>query len=104
MPKPHPLYVLEKLGEAVYELATGAGRIQERLYQAAIFIHRIRPEDFVDEEMRRVFAEIEDDLTFDEPRESEGRLIGTLRKTSDVDACAIAARIFDLYLRLRRQI
>jgi hypothetical protein len=80
MPKPDPLYVLEKLGEAVYELATGAGRIQERLYQAAIFIHRIRPEDFVDEEMRRVFTEIKNDLTFDEPQGSEGRLIGTLRK------------------------
>jgi len=104
MPKPHPLYVLEKLGVAVYELATGAGRIQERLYQAAIFIHRIRPEDFVDEEMRRAFTEIKNDLTFDEPQGSQGRLIGTLRKTSDVDACAIAARILDLYLRLRRQI
>jgi len=104
MPKPDPLYALEKLGQAVYELATGAGRIQERLYEAAIYTHRIRPENFVDEDMRRVFAGIKDDLTFDESKGAEGRLIGTLRKTSDADACGIAARIFDLYVRLRRQV
>jgi hypothetical protein len=39
-------YPLEKLAEAVYALATGAGRVQERLGNAAIHLVRVRPRTF----------------------------------------------------------
>ena len=38
-------YALEKLTAAVDALATGAGRVQERLGHAAIHLVRVRPED-----------------------------------------------------------
>jgi hypothetical protein len=42
-PMAKPLYALEKLAEAVDALATGAGRVQERLGQAAICLLSVRP-------------------------------------------------------------
>jgi hypothetical protein len=41
-----PVYAFGLLGEAVYELATGRGRINERLLDAFTRIHRARPDDF----------------------------------------------------------
>jgi hypothetical protein len=100
MSQPDPLYAFEKLSEAVHELVTGAGRVQERLRAAAIYLIRIRSEDIPDEELRRTFVGIKDDLTFDEPKGTEGRIAATLQKTNDEDASAIALRIFDLYRAL----
>jgi hypothetical protein len=102
MPKPDPLYALEKLSEAVYELATGAGRVQERLVEAAIYLIRIRPGDIADEDLRRLLVAIKDDLSFDEPKGKEGRIAATLQKTDDADASEIARRILELYDRLGR--
>jgi len=45
-------YALEKLTAAVDALATGAGRVQERLGHAAIHLVRVRPEDIPDENLR----------------------------------------------------
>jgi hypothetical protein len=41
-----PVYAYGLLGEAVYELATGRGRINERLLDAFMHIHRASPDDF----------------------------------------------------------
>src|ERR1017187_9232952 len=82
MSQPDPLYAFEKLNEAVYELATGAGRVQERLVEAAIYIIRIRPVDIPDEDLRRMFVAIKDDLSFDEPKGKEGRIATTLQETA----------------------
>jgi hypothetical protein len=100
MAKPDPHYALEKLGEAVYDLATGTGPVQERLCEAFVYLHRIRPEDIPDPELRRILGGIKDDLTFDVPKSKEGRLVPTLLNTSNKDASAIAARILDLYQRM----
>jgi hypothetical protein len=101
----HPdklLYTREKLGNAVYELVTQPGRVQERLYHAALaFAHQIDSEYLPDEEMRRTFIGIKDDLRFDEPIGAEGRILGTLQKTNDENASAIASRILNLYLDVR---
>jgi hypothetical protein len=101
----HPdklLYTREKLGEAVRELVTQPGRVQERLYHADLaFAHQIDPEYFPDEGLRRTFIGIKDDLRFDEPIGAEGRILGTLGKTNDEDASAIAYRIWNLYLDVR---
>jgi hypothetical protein len=100
MAKPDHLYALEKLGEAVYDLATGTGPVQERLCEAAVYLHRIRPEDIPDAELRSVLVGIKDDLTFDVPKGKEGGPVAALLKTSNKDASAIAGRILDLYQRM----
>ena len=41
-------YALEKLRQAVGALATGSGRVQERLADAAVFLIRVRREDIAD--------------------------------------------------------
>ena len=69
MEKPDPLYALEKLGEAVYDLATGTGPVQERLCEAFVYLHRIQPEDIPDPELRRVLVGIKDDLSSDVRKE-----------------------------------
>ena len=57
-------YALEKLADALYALATGSGRVQERLGDAAIFLIRVRPEDISDENLRRIFIGVMDDLSY----------------------------------------
>ena len=100
MPKPDPHFALEKLGEAVYDLATGTGPVQERLCEAFVYLHRIRPEDIPYPELRRVLVGIKDDLTSDMPKGKEVGLGATLLNMSNEDASAIAGRILDLYKRM----
>jgi hypothetical protein len=91
-------YALEKLTDAVDALATGAGRVQERLGHAAIHLVRVRPEDIPDENLRRVFAGVMDDLSYAQAQgDDEGNIRATMRLTDDEDARAIARRIVDLY-------
>jgi hypothetical protein len=87
-------YALEKLTDAVDALATGAGRVQERLGHAAIHLVRVRPEDIPDENLRRVFAGVMDDLSYAQAQgDDEGNIRATMRLTDDEDARAIARRI-----------
>jgi hypothetical protein len=102
MAKPDSLYAFEKLSEAVHELTIGAGRVQERLGEAAIYLIQIRPADILDEELRRIFVGIKDDLTFDKPKGKEGRIAATLQNTDDADATEIARRILEIRDRLGR--
>ena len=92
MSQPDPLYAFEKLSETVYELATCAGRVQERLVEAAIYLIRIRPVDIPDDELRRMLVAVKDDLAFDESKGKEGRIAATLQKTDDAEASEIARR------------
>jgi hypothetical protein len=100
MAKPDPLYALEKLGEAVYDLATGTGPVQERLCEAFVYLHRVQPEDIPDPELRCVLVGIKDDLSSDVQKGKEGGLGATLLDMSNEDASAIASRILDLYKRM----
>ena len=96
-------YTDETLTDAVAALASGAGRIQERLHDAALSLIRLRPDDFPDGDLRRTFVGVLDDLTYSEGEgsEGEGRLSATLRNTDDEDARAIAKRILRLHYALR---
>jgi hypothetical protein len=98
-----PLYALEKLSEAVDALVTGAGRVQERLAEAAIYLIRVRPEE-IPEDLRGVLVGVKDDLAFEPARGSEGRIAATMRVTGDEDASVIARRILDLYRELDRRL
>jgi len=97
-------YAHEKLMDAIYSLATGAGRIQGRLGHAAQSLIRLKPDDFPDEHLRRSFNGILDDLTYAPPQSSEGSIAASLRVTDDEDARAIANRIVALYHAVGRLI
>ena len=83
-----PLYALEKLAEAVDALATGAGRVQERLGQTAICLLSVRPDE-IPEDLRRVQMGVKDDLGFEPARDCArtfrrpGEIQGTQRSYRD---------------------
>ena len=93
-------YAFEKLSEAVHELVTGAGRVQERLGMAMTYLVPVRPEEIPDSELRLILLAIKRDLTREEPEGKEGRLAATLRTLADEEASAIARCILDLYVEL----
>jgi hypothetical protein len=96
-------YVLEKLADAVDALATGSGRVRDRLFEASTYLTRVRPEDIPDEDLRRTFIGVmEDDLSYAKPQGDEGRILATLRLTNDEDARSVARRILDLHRELDR--
>ncbi|MGA2256751.1 MAG: hypothetical protein ABSG53_19045 [Thermoguttaceae bacterium] len=97
------LYVFEKIYQALECLATGVGRIQERLEEAFRYLVAAQPAELSDVELRHMLAGIKDDLTFDEPTGAEGRLKATLRHLSDEDASKIASHILELHNRLWEQ-
>jgi hypothetical protein len=86
----------------------GTGTIQERLRHAAsINLGPAHPEDIPYDDLRRVFAGIKDDCSFEPARANEGRIAATLNITSGEDAQAVTRRILNLFLdlddRLRRK-
>jgi hypothetical protein len=91
------LYALEKLAQAVDELATGTGNLSDRLYQAAYYVLRIQPDEIPDE-LRHVLVGV--NLHFAQPKLDEGGLVDTLKITDDEDAKAVAHRILELYREL----
>lgn len=90
-------YAHEKLLVATQILATGTGRINDRLRLAALSIVTLKPDDFPEGELRRKFRGVMDDLTFQQAKGNEGNIAATLGITSEEDASAIARRIFELY-------
>ena len=96
------LYALEKLTEAVDVLVTGAGRVHERLFEAAKFLIRIRPEDIPDGELRRLFVDLMNILKSEPTEGDEGSITATLRGKSEDEAGTIARLIFKLYHELDR--
>jgi hypothetical protein len=93
--------VLEKLANAVDALATGSGRVRDRLFEASTYLIRVRPDDIPDENLRRTFIEVMDnDLSYARPQGDEGRILATLRVANDEDARAIARRILELFREL----
>ena len=94
------LYALEKLAQAVDELATGAGNLHDRLYEAAYYVLRVQPDEIPDE-LRHVLVGLKDDLHFaDQPKWDEGGLVDALKITDDEDAKVVAHRILELYREL----
>jgi len=100
---PSENYASEKLTEAVHALATGVGPLQARLFDAALFLIRLRPDDFP-EDLRRMFEGVIDDLTFDQAQGDEGQIAATMKNTSDEDARVLAGRIFSLFVEMSRRV
>jgi hypothetical protein len=99
-PDENSLHVLKKLSEAVRALVTGAGRIQERLAEAEIYLIGINAENIPDDNLRRMLAGIVDDLTLEQARRAEGRRGAAVQILHAKDASAIAGHILETYQRL----
>jgi hypothetical protein len=96
-------YAAEKLCEAVYALATGEGRLRERLASAANPLVRLNEDDFATDRQRKMFQGITEDLAiFEAQRVGEGRIHSTARQLPEHDRVRIAERIFDLFVELHR--
>ena len=78
------LHVLERLVEALHELVTNAGRVQERLFEALPCLHRIRPDDFLAGKLRTRFLGIKDDLAF-EPKYEHRSAYTTPRRARSIE-------------------
>ncbi len=85
------LYALEKLVEAVDALATGTGPVRARLLEAFTFLHRIRPEDIPDGELRRIFVDdVMKVFTSEHADGNEGQVVAQLHRMDDEAASTVA--------------
>ena len=105
------LYTLEKLTDAVHVMAIARGGIKDRLYDAFISIHMLKPCDFP-AELQDDLAWVKGELTKTDPRERallgakaflgvEGRIGASLKGMRLNKADAIAERVYGLESRVR---
>ncbi|MFQ5938585.1 MAG: hypothetical protein ACE5KL_00750 [Alphaproteobacteria bacterium] len=100
------IYVHEKLSNAVQKLATGTGRIEERLFDAAVAFITLPPRDFPNhlkgdfEKLRRRLTSVKA-LGADKAQRAESDLIATLSQMSDDDAVGLAGAIVRLEGQMR---
>jgi hypothetical protein len=92
-------YIREKLWQAVHVLATGDRSLQDRLFYAAQFLERLRPEELPDE-IRDDFRTILDGLTDCEPVGTESAIRATTTRLKPEDAKKLAEQIVSMYTTL----
>lgn len=101
------LYAQEKLGTAVYDLATGTGTIHQRLWQAYLRFHPLSV-DYFPEELKSEWLELEEILESREPTvNKKGDVIkGSVENSIEnmpAEACSdVAKRIYNLNFKLNR--
>lgn len=102
-------YAREKIGVAVYDLATGIGNIKERILDAYMGFHTLVREDFPDE-LKEDWDKIYETLTKEEPTYNEkgeavvGKIENSLSKASIEDAVRLAELICNLNIKLQDDI
>lgn len=96
------LYAREKLGDTVDTLATGKGRIKERLEAAYVWslIH-VDPNALPDE-ARTMLLEVREELTRVPAVGDEGSVRATLSKMDEDRAVELVKIILDIYYRVLR--
>lgn len=92
-PRERGLQALEKLCEAVKVLATGPGRVQERLSEAATWLTAISRNELPGDELRPMLVAIVDTL-------ASSNLLAPLENLDDEDAVDLVERILELQQRL----
>jgi len=96
-------YAYEKLAHALEALATSPGRIQERLYFAAVELSPLRAAEHFPENLRDIFQKVSDACTKpksgdDTPKaRKEGTIKAACDELTDEEGSEIAALIFRLY-------
>ncbi len=97
--KPEIHYPLEKLREAVHDLATGPGDVRSRLLVAYGRFWHLTTDRFP-RSVRRDVAWIRRQLTRGVPATERDRVRSALAKMRNTTGSKIAKRIHDVYVRL----
>lgn len=94
-------YAKEKIGSAVYSLATGRGDIKERLWNSFLGFHPLKESDFPDD-LKDKWNDLKVRLTTEEPKYDSdgnvttGKVENTIKKISIDDCVEIAELIYNL--------
>jgi hypothetical protein len=96
-------YVREVLWVAIRTIMRSQGSLQERLAGAALGLGSLPApvENDLPKEYQEAFESINQDLTKEPAKGSEGRIQATTRKMDDQEAERVAERILSLYTQLR---
>lgn len=91
-------YTWEKLDNAVDALATGKGRIGDRMATAMLCCHTLRAneEDFPDEHERATFAQIVERMTSAHDSQ-EGAFVASGRTLEEDELVALAEKLLELH-------
>ena len=93
-------YAYEKFSAAVHTLATGPGRINERLLYAYLAMVALSPEDFPAGDLRTDYQRLYAALTPKEAKRDEGKVKATLDEMGEDDAVELAELICDMEYRI----
>jgi hypothetical protein len=100
-----PRHTEEKFAVAVSLLATGKGRINERILDAFIEqLHAARPADGLSKETNRRIEQLHAKLNRVEAKGNEGTTKATITAMSEDEAAEVAWEIDSLNGRIRREI
>lgn len=95
-PELHQLsYAAEKFNQAVYSLAIGPERINDRLVSAYGYVLRLTP-DHIPDRLRGRVRDLTNSLTREKAKGDEGTLQATLRVISEDEAMDAAREIYEL--------
>jgi hypothetical protein len=94
-------YCLQKAKQAVSTLATGRGRINERLNNAFYDIGHLLLDKLPEGDPQNTYRKFNEHITAVEARGSEGNVQATLNAISEDEARSIAQLIVDLEYQLR---
>lgn len=98
------VYMFGKVSEAITLLVTHPGNIRKRVWDASNYIFMVQPES-LPESLRADVIWIHQQMTRHPPQYSdESALKSTFRKTRNITAQKIAARILLLYTLMRSEI
>lgn len=101
------LYAQEKLGTAIYDLATGTGDIRHRLFQAYLRFHTLS-DDYFPEELKATWNELsamlesKDAIRSHKGEVNIGSVENTLESITEEECSDIAKRIYNLNSELGR--
>ena len=91
----------DRLNKAIEVLATGEGRVKERLGDALAMIATVEPADFPEEPLRTRFATFLEELRLDRAHGSGLTTQATVDRLSRYAAAHAAQRLLDLGYTLR---
>src|SRR3954464_1231255 len=94
-------HCLVKIDYAVAALATGKGRIKERLLNVFPTIVHLSPERFPEGKPQDTCRKLHERITAIEPKGNEGNIKATLSKISEDKASDIAQLVVDLERQIR---
>jgi hypothetical protein len=93
-------YCMEKTHQAISILATGRGRINDRLFDAFLAFAALSPESFPEGEARETYRKFYERITAVKAKGSEGDVKATLHTISEDEGAELAQLLLSLEYEL----